>query len=75
VLVGLFMIQRRGTAGIGALFGPAMCLWFGALAILGLLNILDEPAVLQALNPLYAIDFFATHRWHGFLALGLWCWH
>ncbi len=70
VLIGLFTIQRKGTGGIGALFGPAMCIWFGVLAVLGLVNILKEPAVLQALNPYYAISFFAMHKWHGFLALG-----
>ena len=70
VLIGLFMIQRKGTAGLGALFGPAMCIWFAVLAVLGLVNILHEPAVLRALNPYYAIDFFMTHKWHGFLALG-----
>ncbi len=70
VLIGLFMIQRKGTAGIGALFGPAMCLWFAALAVMGTMNILHEPAVLRALNPCYAIDFFVTHKWHGFMSLG-----
>ncbi len=70
VLIGLFVIQRRGTTGIGAFFGPVMCIWFAVLAVLGLVNIFHEPAVLRALNPLYAIDFFAIHKWHGFLALG-----
>ena len=70
VLLGLFMIQRKGTAGIGALFGPAMCIWFGVLAVLGFVNIVHEPGVLRALNPLYAIEFFQVHRLHGFLALG-----
>jgi len=70
VLVGLFMIQRRGTAGVGALFGPAMCVWFVVLAALGIYNIAHEPGVLHALNPLYAINFFVEHKGHGFMALG-----
>ncbi len=70
VLVGLFMFQRKGTASVGALFGPVMVLWFLVLAGLGIWNILAQPAVLQALNPIYAISFFAAHGWHAFLAMG-----
>ena len=70
VLTGLFMFQRRGTASVGALFGPVMIVWFATLAVLGIVNILDEPAVLQAVNPLYGVEFFAEHKWFGFLALG-----
>ncbi len=57
ILVGLFSIQRRGTALVGSLFGPVMLLWFGALAALGALSVAQTPAVLQALDPRYAIDF------------------
>jgi KUP system potassium uptake protein len=70
VLVALFLIQRRGTASVGALFGPVMVIWFITLALLGIVNILHEPAVLQAVNPLYGVHFFQAHRWHAFLALG-----
>lgn len=70
VLAGLFMIQRRGTADVGALFGPAMCIWFAVLAVLGIHNIIDQPSVLQALNPVYAVNFFIDHKGHGFMALG-----
>lgn len=70
VLAGLFLFQRKGTASVGALFGPVMIVWFATLALLGIINILDEPAVLQAVNPLYGFKFFAENRWGGFLALG-----
>lgn len=70
VLVGLFLIQRRGTASVGALFGPVMVIWFIMLAILGIANILQEPAVLKAVNPLYGVHFFQEHKWSAFLALG-----
>jgi KUP system potassium uptake protein len=70
VLVGLFLFQRKGTASVGALFGPVMIVWFSALALLGIINILDEPAVLQAVNPFYGYRFFVEHQWYGFLALG-----
>jgi KUP system potassium uptake protein len=51
VLTGLFMVQRRGTAGIGAVFGPVMVLWFVVLAVTGVLNIQRSSAILEALNP------------------------
>jgi len=70
VLAGLFLFQRKGTASVGALFGPVMIVWFATLALLGIINILDEPAVLLAVNPLYGYQFFAEHKWYGFLALG-----
>jgi len=70
VLVGLFAFQRKGTAGIGALFGPVMCVWFGALAILGIVNILHAPEVLAALNPAHGLDFFRADPLLGFLSLG-----
>lgn len=70
ILVLLFVVQVRGTASMGALFGPVMCLWFLVLAALGVSNILAEPSVLRAVNPLYAVQFFLDNRWFGFLALG-----
>ena len=70
VLVGLFGFQKGGTAQVGGLFGPVMVIWFGALALLGVRSVLDTPDILAAVNPGHALDFFATHRWHGFLALG-----
>jgi KUP system potassium uptake protein len=70
VLVALFVFQRRGTASVGALFGPIMVGWFVALAVLGVINIAQEPAVLAAVNPFHALSFFVEHRVQGFIALG-----
>jgi KUP system potassium uptake protein len=70
ILVLLFMFQRRGTAGVGAVFGPVMVFWFATLGVLGIRGILWEPSVLLALNPWYAIRFFITNGGHGFLVLG-----
>ncbi|MEY3200803.1 MAG: hypothetical protein RIR70_353 [Pseudomonadota bacterium] len=70
VLVGLFLLQRRGTASVGALFGPVMMVWFSALAVLGGLQVLKNPAVLAAINPWYALQFCLNEGAHAFLALG-----
>ncbi len=70
VLVMLFFFQRKGSASVGALFGPIMVIWFITLASLGVLSIADNPMVLQAVNPWYAFHFFQMHGWHAFLALG-----
>ncbi len=70
ILVGLFMIQARGTAKVGALFGPVMITYFTVLAVLGIINIVAQPDVVRALNPWYAVQFFITDKWLAFLALG-----
>ena len=70
VLILLFIVQRHGTAKVGALFGPIMILWFITLAILGIISIVEYPQVLQALNPYYAVHFFEDTQWAGFLVLG-----
>ena len=70
VLAGLFLLQRRGTAGVGVLFGPVILLWFAALALLGSVELLGNPSILRALSPTYAIAFLASHGWAGFIALG-----
>jgi KUP system potassium uptake protein len=70
VLVALFLIQKRGTGSVGALFGPIMVVWFVTLAVLGAISIAGTPQVLAALNPLYGIAFLATHGTLGFLSLG-----
>jgi KUP system potassium uptake protein len=70
ILVLLFMLQRRGTTGIGKVFGPIMLAWFVTIAILGIRGILFDPSVLTAINPLHAVRFFAANRLHGFLVLG-----
>lgn len=70
VLLGLFLIQSRGTEGIGNLFGPVTLVWFLAIAALGLRWIAIHPSVLAAVNPKYAVLFFMEHHLHGFLLLG-----
>ncbi|MBC3910015.1 potassium transporter Kup [Undibacterium umbellatum] len=70
VLICLYAVQRKGTAGIGKLFGPIMILWFSVLAIMGLYNILRMPAILGAFNPWHALVFLNEHRWVAFIALG-----
>ena len=71
ILIALFCFQRRGTAGLGAIFGPVTLVWFGVL--LGPGDKSDRPkapAVLAAVNPWYALDFFFANGWMGFLVLG-----
>ncbi len=70
VLFVLFWFQKKGTASIGALFGPVMLIWFSTLALLGILNILHNPSVLTALNPIHAIHFMVAHKLGAFLSLG-----
>ncbi|OIR00094.1 Low affinity potassium transport system protein kup [mine drainage metagenome] len=70
VLFILFWAQSKGTALVGAFFGPIMLLWFGTLGVLGLQSILHNPSILHALSPLYAIHFFAVSPWIAFVALG-----
>jgi len=70
ILVGLFSAQRFGTAKVGAVFGPVVLVWFAALSILGVSGIVENPVVLKAVNPWYALEFFLRNQWHGFLVLG-----
>ena len=70
VLGGLFMMQAKGSGKMGQLFAPIMCIWFVALAALGIFNIIKVPDVLLAINPLYGIQLLAESGWHGFLIMG-----
>jgi len=70
ILAGLFLIQRKGTASVGSLFGPIILLWFAVLAVLGVSQIINNPDVLSAVNPVYAIEFLIHNKLHGFLVLG-----
>ena len=74
ILVALFAVQHRGTAGIGAVFGPVMLAWFAVIGLLGAAQIVlqhgDHVSVLSAFNPLRAVDFFLHEGWHAFLVLG-----
>src|SRR3989442_2257049 len=70
ILVGLFLIQNRGTARIGAMFGPVMLVWFVTIAVLGLSQIVRQPGVLAAVLPTHAARFFADNVGRGFIVLG-----
>src|SRR4051812_13716740 len=69
-LIALFVMQKRGTSGIGAVFGPVMVVWFVVIGLVGLVNIARAPAVLVALNPLQGLGFCMHHRSLAFIALG-----
>ncbi|MEZ7846875.1 MAG: potassium transporter Kup [Polaromonas sp.] len=70
ILLLLFIVQKRGTAGIGKFFGPITLLWFVAIAVLGALQIADNPAILKALSPHYALLFMWDSPGTAFLILG-----
>jgi KUP system potassium uptake protein len=70
ILFLLFLIQKRGTATVGAVFGPVMLLWFACIGAAGLHGVLRDPGIFRAVSPLHAATFFAHHRGHGFLVLG-----
>ena len=70
VLVGLFLIQKHGTARIGVLFGPVMVVWFLVLGALGIYGIMHTPEVLHAVNPVWAVRFFVLHPGIGVAILG-----
>ena len=70
ILVALFAIQSHGTESVGKAFGPVTLVWFATLAALGVYQIVQQPAVLAAVNPLYAVRFFLANGVAGFLVLG-----
>jgi KUP system potassium uptake protein len=70
ILFGLFMLQHLGTEFIGRFFGPICVVWFLAIGLIGLINIIQQPEILIALNPFYAITFLLHHGWSSFWALG-----
>jgi len=70
VLLGLYAFQSIGTAGIGKWFGPIMIAWFALLAVLGLINIAQNPEILKALNPWHAVLFIIENKMVAFIALG-----
>jgi len=70
ILTGLFFIQKRGTGTVGMAFGPIMVIWFGFLAVLGIISIAQSPRVLFALNPIHAYQFISADPWVSFLTLG-----
>src|SRR6478609_432063 len=70
ILVGLFVVQSRGTAKVGRIFGPVILVYLAALAVLGVSNTLVHPEIVAALSPTWALQFFATDFKLAFLALG-----
>jgi KUP system potassium uptake protein len=70
VLVGLFLVQYRGTASMGWVFGPICAVWFGVLGVLGLVEALRNPEVFLALSPTYALVFAAHYHLAAFIAMG-----
>ena len=71
ILVALFSVQSRGTAGIARVFGPVMVVWFAVIGVLGLRQIIDHPEVLEAVWPGYAVEFFADEPGKAFLVARL----
>src|SRR3954471_22423505 len=70
ILVVLFAVQSSGTARVASAFGPVMIVWFATLAIMGIINISDDPTVLAAINPWYAVQFVLSHGIIGLVTLG-----
>jgi KUP system potassium uptake protein len=70
ILVALFAVQKRGTAGIARVFGPIMVLWFAVIGVLGLRQILEHPGVIEAVIPTHAVEFFTHEPLKAFMALG-----
>ena len=70
ILVLLFTVQRSGTARVASAFGPVMVVWFASLAVMGFVHISDDPSVLTAINPWYAVQFVLSHGTIGLVTLG-----
>jgi KUP system potassium uptake protein len=67
IIFGLFAIQRRGTGSVGKIFGPFTIAWFIVMGVIGAVSLAQTPEVLQAINPMYAIDYFTHHGVKGTL--------
>ena len=70
LLLSLFAVQQRGTAGIARVFSPVMVVWFSVLGVLGARQIAAHPAVLRAISPTYALELAVDRPWRAFLAVG-----
>ena len=70
ILIALFVIQKFGTAVVGKLFGPITLLWFISLAVLGVLNVVKNPEIFAAINPLYAVNFVSEHTLMAYIVMG-----
>ena len=67
ILLALFLVQPRGTASIGRIFGPIMLVWFATIAVLGLFGVIRQPIVVTAIDPLQALGFLTRHGWQSFV--------
>jgi len=70
IIIALFTIQRYGTAAVGRLFGPIMLVWFSTLAAFGALSVMQNPAILYAVNPAYAVAFIGEHTLQAYIVMG-----
>jgi KUP system potassium uptake protein len=70
ILLVLFLVQKRGTGAVGKVFGPVMVVWFAVLGVIGLLQVLDHPSVIGAINPINIVHFFQAEPTKAFLSLG-----
>ncbi len=70
IITALFTIQRYGTAAVGRLFGPIMVIWFVSLAVFGAMSIVQNPIILMAVNPLYAVEFVSEHTLQAYIVMG-----
>ncbi len=70
ILAALFLFQKRGTATVGAVFGPIMLVWFLCIFLTGIYGLAHDLSILRAISPTYAVSFFLRNRGHGFLVLG-----
>jgi KUP system potassium uptake protein len=70
IVILLFSFQQKGTASVGALFGPVTVVWFAVLGVLGAASIVQNPGIFAALSPTYAVNFFVDNRFVAFLAMG-----
>lgn len=71
ILFALFSFQKRGTGGVGKIFGPVTLIWFIVLAVLGVAEIMQVPKIIEAVNPIYAVEFFTRNGFMGFVILGV----
>ena len=70
IIIALFMIQRYGTAAVGRLFGPIMLVWFSTLAVFGVMSVIQNPTILYAVNPAYAVAFVSEHTLQAYIVMG-----
>jgi KUP system potassium uptake protein len=70
IVILLFSFQQKGTASVGALFGPVTVVWFAVLGVLGAASIVQNPGIFAALSPAYGFQFFVDNRFAAFLAMG-----